>query len=56
MEKFKNISAKEIIIGNNCQIADNVQINVRGRFEIGALTFVEKRNEYYRRKWSRNRF
>lgn len=41
MEKYKNITAKEIIIGNNCQIADDVQINVRGRFEIGDCSIIK---------------
>ena len=41
MEKFKNITAKEIIIGNNCQIADDVQINVRGRFELGDCSIIK---------------
>lgn len=41
MEKYKNISAKEIIIGNNCQIAEDVQINVRGRFEIGDCSIIK---------------
>jgi acetyltransferase-like isoleucine patch superfamily enzyme len=42
MEKFKNITAKEIVIGNNCQIAEDVQINVRGRFEIGDCSIIKK--------------
>ena len=41
MEKYKNINAKEIIIGKNCQIADDVQINVRGRFEIGDCSIIK---------------
>lgn len=41
MEKYKNISAKEIVIGNNCQIAEDVQINVRGRFEIGDCSIIK---------------
>ena len=41
MEKYKNITAKEIVIGQNCQIADDVQINVRGRFEIGDCSILK---------------
>jgi acetyltransferase-like isoleucine patch superfamily enzyme len=41
MEKYKNITAKEIVIGNNCQIAEDVQINVRGRFEIGDCSIIK---------------
>ena len=41
MEKYKNITAKEIVIGQNCQIADDVQINVRGRFEIGDCSIIK---------------
>jgi acetyltransferase-like isoleucine patch superfamily enzyme len=41
MEKYKNIIAKEIVIGENCQIADDVQINVRGRFEIGDCSIIK---------------
>jgi acetyltransferase-like isoleucine patch superfamily enzyme len=41
MEKYKNINAKEIVIGQNCQIADDVQINVRGRFEIGDCSIIK---------------
>lgn len=38
---YKNIKAKEIIIGNNCQIAEDVEINVRGRFEIGDCSIIK---------------
>jgi len=41
MEKYKNISANEIVIGNNCHIAEDVQINVRGRFEIGDCSIIK---------------
>jgi acetyltransferase-like isoleucine patch superfamily enzyme len=41
MEKYKNITAKELVIGKNCQIADDVQINVRGRFEIGDCSIIK---------------
>jgi acetyltransferase-like isoleucine patch superfamily enzyme len=41
MKKYNNINAKEIVIGNNCQIAEDVQINVRGRFEIGDCSIIK---------------
>lgn len=41
MEKYKNITAKEIVIGNNCQIAEDVTINVRGTFKIGDCSIIK---------------
>lgn len=41
MQQYKNIKAKEIIIGNNCTIADDVKIEVRGVFEIGDCSIIK---------------
>jgi acetyltransferase-like isoleucine patch superfamily enzyme len=41
MQQYKNIRAKEIIIGNNCTIADDVQIDVRGTFQIGDCSIIK---------------
>ncbi|MFN5443027.1 MAG: hypothetical protein ACK48V_02250 [Crocinitomicaceae bacterium] len=41
MEKYKNITAKQIVIGNNCQIAEDVTINVRGTFKIGDCSIIK---------------
>lgn len=41
MNKYKNIKADQIIIGNNCTIGDDVKIEVRGRFEIGDCSIIK---------------
>ncbi len=41
MQQYKNIKAKEIIIGNNCRIADDVSIEVNGVFQIGDCSIIK---------------
>jgi acetyltransferase-like isoleucine patch superfamily enzyme len=37
---MKKINAKEVVIGEDCYIGENVEINVRGKFELGRCSVI----------------